>query len=76
MLEGVPPSNIWNFDETCLESDPGRLQCIMKRETYYLKQMMNHAKAGVSIMFCENAEGEPLPPYCYISQLLQLWTCG
>ena len=23
-LEGIPPSNVWNFDETCLINDPGR----------------------------------------------------
>ena len=56
-LEGVPPSHIWNFDETCLVNDPGRLQCIMKRGTRYPERVMNHTKAGVSIMFCGNAEG-------------------
>ena len=30
-LEGIPPSNVWNFDETCLVNDPGRLKCIMKK---------------------------------------------
>ena len=23
-LEGIPPSYVWNFDETCLINDPGR----------------------------------------------------
>ena len=35
-LEGIPPSNVWNFDETCLVNDPGRLKCIMKRGTHYV----------------------------------------
>ena len=63
-LEGIPPSNIWNFDETCLVNDPGRLKCIMKRGTCYPERVMNYTKAGVSIMFCSIAEGELLPPYC------------
>ena len=25
-LEGIPPSNVWNFDETCLVNDSGRLK--------------------------------------------------
>ena len=63
-LEGIPPSNIWNFDETCLVNDPGRLKCIMKRGTRYPERVMNHTKVAVLIMFCGNAEGELLPPYC------------
>ena len=61
-LEGIPPSNVWNFNETCLDNDPGRLKCIMKRGNHYPERVVNHTKAGVSIMFCGNAEGELLPP--------------
>ena len=53
---------IWNFNETCLDNDPGRLKCIMKRGNHYPERVVNHTKAGVSIMFCGNAEGELLPP--------------
>ena len=63
-LKGIPPSNLWNFDETCLVNDPGRLKCIMKRGTRYPERVMNHTKVAVLIMFCSNAEGELLPPYC------------
>ena len=48
-LEGIPPSNVWNFDETCLVNDPGRLKCIMKRGTHYPERVMNHTKARVSM---------------------------
>ena len=63
-LGGIPPSNVWNFDETCLVNDPGRLKCIMRRGTRYLERVVNHTKTEVSIMFCGNAEGELLQPYC------------
>ena len=78
-LEGIPPSNIWNFDETCLVNDPGRLKCIMKRGTCYPERVMNHTKAGVSIMFCGNAEGELLLPYCVYkstSVIMDSWVRG
>ena len=69
-LEGIPPSNVWNFGETCLVNDPGRLKCIMKRGTRFPERVMNHTKAGISIMFCRNEEGELLPPYCVYEPLL------
>ena len=62
-LDGVPPSNIWNYDETCLVNEPGRSKCILKRGTRYPERIVESTKAGVSIMFCGNAEGEVLPPY-------------
>ena len=30
----------------------------------YPEPVMNHTKARISILFCGNAEGELLPPYC------------
>jgi hypothetical protein len=30
-LEGVPPENIWNYDETNLMDDPGAKKAIFKR---------------------------------------------
>ena len=76
-LEGIPPSNIWSFDETCLANDPERLKCIMKRGTRYPERIMNHTKAGISIMFCGNAE--LLPTYCVYkstSVIMDSWVRG
>ena len=78
-LEGVPPSNIWNYDETCLVNDPGRVKCIVKRGTGYPERVINHTKAGVSIMFCGNAEGEGLPPSCVYKStavIMNTWIRG
>ena len=32
-LKDVPPSNIWNYDETNLRDDPGARKYVMKRRT-------------------------------------------
>ena len=60
-VTGVPPENIWNFDERALVNDPGRTKCIMKRGTRYPERVINNTKAGVSVMFCGNAVGKFLP---------------
>ena len=78
-LEEIPPSNIRNFDETCLVNDPGKLQCIVKRGTRYPERVVNYSKAGVFIMYCGNAEGELLPPYCLYkstSVIMDSWIRG
>ena len=78
-IDGVPACNIWNYDETCLINDPGRPKCIVKRGTRYPERVINHTKVGVSIMFCGNAEGEVLPPYCVYkssSVIMDSWIRG
>ena len=47
--------------------------------TRYPERVMNYTKAGVSIMFCGNAEGELLPPYCVYkstSVIMDSWMRG
>ena len=78
-LQNVPASNIWNYDETSLVNDPGRQKCVMKRGTRYPERVINHTKAGVSLMFCGSAEGEVLPPYCVYKStavLMDSWVRG
>ena len=43
-LDGVPPSNIRNYDETCLVNDLGANKCIMKRDMRYPKRVVNYTK--------------------------------
>ena len=78
-IDGVPPSNIWNFDETCLVNDPGLITCVVKHGTRYPERVINNTKAGVSLMFCGNAEGEVLPPYCVYKStavIMDSWVRG
>ena len=62
-LKDVPPSNIWNYDETNLRDDPGARKYVMKRGTKYPERIMDTSKVAFSLMFCGNAEGEVLPSY-------------
>ena len=62
-LKDVPPSNIWNYDETNLRDDPGARKYVMKRGTKYPEKIMDSSKVAFSVMFVGNAEGSVLPPY-------------
>ncbi|XP_065654821.1 uncharacterized protein LOC136081436 [Hydra vulgaris] len=74
-LEGVPPCNIWNYDETNLRDDPGNKKVVMKRGTKYPERIINSSKACFSVMFCGNGVGEILPPYTVFksTHLFDLW---
>lgn len=72
-LQGIPASNIWNYDETNLVDDPGQSKIITKRGTKYPERIRNSSKACTSLMVCGNAEGRLAPLYVnYKSQ--KLWT--
>ena len=77
-LSDVPPSNIFNFDETGLCDDPARKHCIFKRGTKYPERLVTSSKANISLMFCGSAEGKMLPPYVvYKSEnLWNTWVTG
>lgn len=62
-LEGVPPENIWNYDESNLSDDPGNKKVITKRGCKYPERILNSSKQSTSVMFCGNALGTVLPPY-------------
>ena len=40
-LEGVPPTNIWNYDETNLTDDHGNKKIIVKRGAKYPERIIN-----------------------------------
>ena len=72
-LEGVPPQNIWNYDETNLMDDPGSKKVITRRGAKYPEQIQNSSKVNTSIMVCGNAAGELLLIYVnYKAE--KLWT--
>ena len=60
--EGVPPENLFNFDETCMRDDPGRKKCIFRKGTKHCELVMNSSKSNISVMFCGSAAGYMLPP--------------
>lgn len=72
-LEGVPPQNIINFDETNLSDDPGRIKCLFKRGVKYPERVMNSSKTAISLMFAGTATGDLLPPYV-VYRAEHLWS--
>lgn len=62
-IQDVPPSRIWNYDETNLSDDPGNKKVICKRGAKYVEKICNFSKSSTSLMFCGNAEGKCIPPY-------------
>jgi hypothetical protein len=61
-VEGVPPENIYNCDETNFKDDPGLSKCIVKKGTKYVEKVQNTSKQATSVMLCGTAAKEWLPP--------------
>ena len=76
-IDGVPPSNIFNYDETNLTDDPGNKRIITKRGVKYPERVMNSSKASISLMYCGSASRSLLPPYI-VYKAENLWDswCG
>lgn len=62
-LEGVPPSNILNYDETNLTDDPGKEKVFVCRGTKHASRIMDTSKSSTSLMFCVTGDGNLLPLY-------------
>ena len=62
-LDGVPPGNILNYDETNLTDDPGKKRVITRRGSRYPERVINSSKSGISLMFGCFADGKPIPIY-------------
>ena len=61
-LEGVPSSQVYNFDETNITDDPSRKKVIVRRGIRRVQQKCEHSKQAFSVMFCGSACGVHLPP--------------
>jgi hypothetical protein len=72
-LSGIPPSRIYNYDETNLTDDPGNKKVISKRGSKYVENICNSSKSAISLMFCGNAEGHVIPTYV-VYKAESLWT--
>lgn len=77
-IEGVPPSNIVNYDETNLTDDPGRKKVVVKRGSRYPERIQNSSKSSTSLMLAGAADGTILPYYVvYKSKhLYDTWITG
>ncbi|KAA0200749.1 hypothetical protein HAZT_HAZT008925 [Hyalella azteca] len=63
VLQGVPDTNIINYDETNFTNDHGKSQMIFRRGIKYPERVMNFSKTSYSVMFAGSAAEELLPPY-------------
>lgn len=62
-LEGVPPQNIVNYDETNFSDDPGKIKIVVKRGSKHADRIMDSSKSSVSVMMAGTGSGKLLAPY-------------
>ena len=62
-VQGIPPENVFNYDETNLTNDPGLKKALFRRGVKYAERVMDGTKTSVSVEFCASATGVLLPPY-------------
>lgn len=63
ILKDVPPTNIFNYDETNFVDDPGKKLVVVRKGTKHPEVVRDTSKTSVSVMFCVSADGKLLPPY-------------
>ena len=59
----IPPTHIFNYDETNLSDDPGNKKCVFKKGVKYPERVRDFSKTCVSIMFAGSAAGNMIPAY-------------
>lgn len=72
-LDRIPSTHIYNFDESNLSDDPGRLKVVVKQDTKYPELVCISSKVAYSIMLCGLTAGELLPMYV-VYKAECLWT--
>jgi len=62
-LAGIPPSNIFNYDETNLADKTSPEKFLYRRGVKYPDRIINFTKSCVTVMFCGAADGTLLAPF-------------
>ena len=75
-IKNIPPTNIFNYDETALSDDPAAPRILCRRGTRRVEMVREHSKTNTSIMFCGSASGHLLPLYVVYkaANLYEGWT--
>jgi hypothetical protein len=60
---GIPPCNVFNYDETYLQENPGCVKAIYRKGTKHAEHVRNHTKTSISVMICASGVGWMVPPY-------------
>ena len=47
VADGVPPENIFNYDETCFADNPKKRKCLFKKGTKHCETINNTSKQAV-----------------------------
>lgn len=77
-LNGVPASNIINYDETNFADDPGVAKVVARRGVKHAHRIIDTSKSSTSVMFAVAGNGTLLPPYVVYKakHLYPGWTEG
>lgn len=77
-VDGIPPENIVNYDETNFSDDPGSKRVVVQRGQKHVDRVIDHSKSSFSVMFAGAADGSMLPPYVVYAalHLYPTWTDG
>lgn len=77
-LQGVPPQNIVNYDETNLTDDPKSKVMLFRKGIKHPERIMNTSRSFVSLMCACSAAGDQLPPYVVYKgeRLMDTWVRG
>lgn len=77
-LDGIPPRNIINYDETNITDDPKGKLMIFRKGAKRAEIIMNTTKSSTSLKFAGTATGEILDPYVVFKaeRLQDTWIYG
>lgn len=77
-LQNVVPQNVFNYDETNVSDDPGKIKALFRKGVKYPERVINHSKSSTTVMICGSASGVLLPPYIIYKgeHLWNTWKVG
>ena len=62
-IEGIPPENLVNFDETNFCDDPESAKVLVKRGCRHPERVIDVSKSATSVMIAVTGSGKMLPPF-------------
>lgn len=61
-IRGVPPSHIFNCDESCMRDEPSATYAVFRKGVRYPEQVKDNSKTCFSVMYCASGDGGFPPP--------------
>lgn len=55
-VEGVPPCNIINYDETNFTDDPGAIKVVIKRRSKHTERFIDKSRTSISVLISTSAD--------------------